>query len=511
MKPRRNGLSLVIIVLVAFGSLAYTLVKDNRPALGLDLQGGISLVLAPAKKVDSDVLNQSIEIIRNRVDALGVGEPDITRQGTNILVEIPGVKDQEKARSVVGQTAELRFRPVLAAGIPPEDFVPPTTTTAKGATTTTADPTATTTTTIGRDRDPDNQARGRRARPDSDPARARPEIGRCRAAISAWTGRIDGRSRQDRDRPVRSRQWLLVRATRAHGQRQSAVRRDGRSQAQQADRDRARRSRDVGTDDQRDLVLRASRRSPATSLRAKRKDLALVLRYGALPVQLKEQSVETISATLGKDSLNAGMIAGAFGLALVLLYMLIYYRALGVVVLLGLTRLVRRCCGRSSATSGENNGLALSLAGATGIIVSIGVTVDSYVVFFERLKDEIKSGKSIRSSVDRGFTKAYRTIIAADVSSLIGAGLLYLPHGRPRPWFRLLPRPVHVARLVRGVLLHASDWSRSSRGAERSPKRKVSASPEGSPSTEEVRRDHSHRTNAASGRACITAKPTSTS
>ncbi|MEY2467388.1 MAG: preprotein translocase subunit SecD, partial [Actinomycetota bacterium] len=75
---------------------------------------------------------------------------------------------------------------------------------------------------------------------------------------------------------------------------------------------------------------------------------------------------------------------------------------------------------------GEHNGLALSLAGATGIIVSIGVTVDSYVVFFERLKDEIKSGKTVRSSVDRGFTKAYRTILAADISSLIGAGALYV-------------------------------------------------------------------------------------
>ena len=102
MKQRRNGLSLIIIVVVAFGSLAYTLINNNKPALGLDLQGGISLVLAPAKKVPSDVLNQSIAIIRNRVDALGVGEPDISRQGSNIVVEIPGVKDQEKARQVVG-------------------------------------------------------------------------------------------------------------------------------------------------------------------------------------------------------------------------------------------------------------------------------------------------------------------------------------------------------------------------------------------------------------------------
>src|SRR3954454_21892930 len=147
MKQRRNALSLVIIVAIAVSSLTYTLVKHNKPTLGLDLQGGISLVLTPAKKVDTSVLKESISIIRNRVDALGVGEPEINRQGQNIVVELPGVKDQEKARQIIGQTAELRFRPVIQAGIAPEDYVPPKTTTTtvkakKGATTTTADPNA---------------------------------------------------------------------------------------------------------------------------------------------------------------------------------------------------------------------------------------------------------------------------------------------------------------------------------------------------------------------------------
>jgi preprotein translocase subunit SecD len=154
------------------------------------------------------------------------------------------------------------------------------------------------------------------------------------------------------------------------------------------------------------------------------KDLALVLKFGALPIELTPQSTQTVSATLGKDSLRAGLIAGLLGLGLVMLYMVLYYRALGIVVVLGL--------GVSGALLwsfvsylGETTGLALTLAGAVGIIISVGVTVDSYVVYFERLKDEIRSGKSIRSSVDRGFARAYRTIFAADVSSLIGAGLLY--------------------------------------------------------------------------------------
>jgi preprotein translocase subunit SecD len=104
--------------------------------------------------------------------------------------------------------------------------------------------------------------------------------------------------------------------------------------------------------------------------------------------------------------------------------MILYYRALGVVVIIGLA-LSAMLLWSIVAFLGETSGLALSLAGATGIIVSVGVTVDSYIVYFERLKDEIRSGKTLRSSVDRGFARAYRTIVAADVASLIGAGLLY--------------------------------------------------------------------------------------
>ena len=151
------------------------------------------------------------------------------------------------------------------------------------------------------------------------------------------------------------------------------------------------------------------------------KDLALVLRYGSLPVQLEPQTVQTVSATLGKDSLSAGILAGVIGLALVALYMVLYYRALGLVVWLGLALSGALLYSLISAI-----GVVLSLSGAVGIIVSVGVTVDSYVVYFERLKDEVRAGKTVRSSVDRGFTRAYRTILAADLVSLIAAVLLYL-------------------------------------------------------------------------------------
>ena len=105
--------SLLGIVVLAVLALAGTVAAGNEPQLGLDLQGGASVVLQPAKSVDSDVLDEAINIIRKRVDGIGVAEPEITRQGNAIVVELPGVKDQERALQLVGKTAELTFRPVI--------------------------------------------------------------------------------------------------------------------------------------------------------------------------------------------------------------------------------------------------------------------------------------------------------------------------------------------------------------------------------------------------------------
>ncbi|HVM01233.1 MAG TPA: hypothetical protein VM263_01080, partial [Acidimicrobiales bacterium] len=123
-------------MLVSVAAVGGTFAAGNRPQLGLDLQGGASVVLRPKKEVSSGALDQAIEIIRNRVDALGVAEPDISRQGDNIIVQLPGVRDQARALDLVGQTAELRFRPVISALGDPDSGTATTTTTAPGATTT---------------------------------------------------------------------------------------------------------------------------------------------------------------------------------------------------------------------------------------------------------------------------------------------------------------------------------------------------------------------------------------
>jgi preprotein translocase subunit SecD len=156
------------------------------------------------------------------------------------------------------------------------------------------------------------------------------------------------------------------------------------------------------------------------------KDLALVLKYGALPVQFadNETTSQSVSPTLGKDQLHAGIVAGVVGLALVALYMIIYYRLLGLVVWIGLILTGMVFFSLISFLS-NTRGLTLTLAGVTGIIVSVGVTVDSYVVYFERLKDEVRAGRTVRSSVETGFRRSFRTIIAADLVSLLGAAVLY--------------------------------------------------------------------------------------
>ena len=441
---RRPLVSLVAILVVAVGALVGTLVAGNTPELGLDLQGGAYVVLRPDRSVEGGIIDQSIEIIRNRVDALGVAEPDISRQGSSIIVQLPGVKDQQRALDIVGQTAELRFRPVVGV-LPGDDAA---TTTTAPTTTTTAAPDGSTTTAA-----PDGSTTTTAA-PDPSPTTVAPDTTTTTAPPAGITPReqdlpeaVVTLPEVDREGKV-VRKYILgpseltgqvVRTARARAPQgftgDWAVTADFTSDGSRQFDELAQRHYQKQVAIVLDGVVKSAPTINATQFNGtaeitgqfserEAKDLALVLRFGSLPVELEPQSVQKVSATLGKDSLRAGVIAGLFGLGLVMIYMILYYRALGIVVVVGLGVSAMLMWSIVSFL-GATQGLALTLAGAVGIIVSVGVTVDSYVVYFERLKDEIRSGKTIRSSVDRGFSRAYRTILAADTSSLIGAGLLY--------------------------------------------------------------------------------------
>ena len=183
-------------------------------------------------------------------------------------------------------------------------------------------------------------------------------------------------------------------------------------------------------------------------------DIATALKYGALPVPLVPQTSEIVSATLGRDALRAGLIAGAVGFVLVGLYMIAFYRLLGVLAMLKL--FIEGCIMWAFLCwAGPHLGLAITLAGLTGIVVSIGVSLDSNVVYYEHLKEDVRSGRTIRASVDKSFVSAWRTIVAADGASVLGAVLLwYLTVGAVRG-FAFYLGPVHRARPHHLVVLHA--------------------------------------------------------
>jgi preprotein translocase subunit SecD len=434
----------IAVVVLALGA---TLLSGNEPVLGLDLQGGVSVVLQPVgHNVRSTSIDQAVDIIRNRVDSLGVAEPDISRQGDNIVVDLPGVKDRAKAQRIVGRTAELRFRPVLAT-LPPESAKPKsstsTTTTTPGSST--SAPATTTPTTTA----PANDAAAKAAVASCDvnqlatlttipttsvgddkrdacvvlPFRKGQGSGRLYLGPTKLTGKdVDSASST-----FQSGQGYVVNMSlkdagltkfnalaadsfnKTAPQNEVAIALDGEVYSNPA----FQTSNFSGP-----VQISGNFTSSEVS------DLAKLINYGALPVQLKQLTSENVSPSLGSDQLDAGIAAGIIGLALVALYMLVYYRLLGGVVILGL--MVSAALTYSLISYlGQSVGLTLTLAGVTGLIVSVGITVDSYVVYFERLKDEVRTGRTVRSSVDRGFTRSFRTIVAADLVSLIGAAALY--------------------------------------------------------------------------------------
>lgn len=495
---RRNGLfSLIFIVVLAVAGLTGTAVSGNEPLLGLDLQGGVSVVLQPTEDTNDESLGQAIEIIRQRVDGIGVAEPEIARQGDAIVVQLPGVKDRERALELVGQTAELRFRPVLQV-IPPEltqldpgELQPEDTPEGESPddtepedTTTTVAPDDTTDTTDGADETGYGLAPGESAAPmqtddtsttapAEDPAGEDP-AGEDPAAEDPATDPtlipgLDGLELTDpsddiAEAPVTLAEYdddgnevlrYRLGPTEATGGILSGAdaRLDGvaswfvgvtiKGDSIDQFNDIAFRcfNRDATCPTGQLAIVLDSQVQSAPNINepsfapdqisisgsfseGEAKDLALVLRYGSLPVELEPQQTQSISASLGQDALDAGVTAGLIGLALVFLYMVVYYRLLGVVAMLSLA-VSAALLWTLIAYLGENQGLALTLAGVTGIIVSIGVAVDSNVVFYEHLKEDVSRGRSLRTAIDGSFTSAFSTIVKADVASLIGAGILY--------------------------------------------------------------------------------------
>lgn len=523
---------LILTMVVAYGLLIATVLSGRSPQLGLDLQGGISVNLQPVRngKVVDDVkpeqLDEAIAIIRKRVDALGVAEPEVSRQGNTITVQLPGAKDQQQVLDVVGKTAELRFRPVLQTvgqvptgakrtkakqqleklrkelnlpdGVfavqvaqdeqakqpttapppptPAEISSTPSTTAAAPATTaapgTTADPTAgnggrksftqkdgtttttapaTTTTTVkpvplnqyGVDvYNPkfaelyqlEQQLSTQTTKSGDDKADAEVTlVGRDGTVFKLGPTQLTGTAVETAQAGLdQSGQWTVNPVFRK-GAKGIDLFNKVAAQCYNGDPTCPAVAPNKGQlaivlDSE---VLSAPSINEPTFERdriqisgdfteAEAKSLAVALRFGSLPIELQPQQAETVSATLGKGALKAGIIAGLIGLLLVAAYLVVYYRILGLATVGALTisaSLLWVIMSNLSAT--------VTLAGVVGIVVSIGISLDSSVVFFESIKEDVRNGASLRSSVEKSFSAAYSTIIKADMSSLIGAVVLY--------------------------------------------------------------------------------------
>lgn len=491
----RRLVGIVAVVLVA---LIGNLSAGNEIALGLDLQGGVSVTQEPVGEYNSESLDVAVERIRERVDSLGVSEPEIIRQGDAVVVNLPGVDNQEVAIRLVQVTGAVLLRPVLSSSaISPEPETETETTVAASTASTTPEttaapgpsrsiPSATTP-----DSTPDDTVVAD-AEPttDSDPASdaatdtassttttldegdssvdttvaldpaseiaditSPPISGDPNDPTSAViVQNIDGTEiyqlgpafatgevfNSDATADIIKGGWG-VRVTLKRGASGEDLWNIGASQCYSGSSSCPTRRMAIVLDGVVQSAPTVNQPSFSGGVditgnfkESEAKDLARVLKSGALPVRLEVQAVQTVSPTLGEDSLRATLVAGLIGIALVLLFMILYYRTLAIVVVGGLIvsgGILWNVITFLSASSG----LALSLAGAAGIIVSVGITIDSYVVFFEKLKDEIKAGRTLRNSAERGFKSTWRTIVAADTVSLLAAFTLwYLTVGSVR-------------------------------------------------------------------------------
>ncbi len=469
-RQRRNLLlSVLAVVVIALGSFAAVFAAKWTPKLGLDLAGGVSVIYkAQEKQVSKANLDEAVNILDLRVNNLGVSGAQVSTSGTNeIAVSIPGVKNAQQVLQEIGQTAQLYFRPVECTAFP-LSLAPATkaTKTAKakpaqkaisglatlpacGATyaTNAANLAVTPNSSVqgyaSNNPSPDPTFAAYQSTPPNAPnyehrtvlLPALPAAGSTSTAGSLryvlgpeqMTGTSIGSAFAQQNQ---TGQWEVN-----YSLKGSAGSKLWDTVAQQnfhlllgIELDGVVQSAPLIQPTQASFTSFGGQGtiSGGNMTQSDAQVLAQAMEFGSLPVRLSKLTSQTVSPTLGHSALIAGLGAGIVGLGLVLLYVLFYYRALGAVVISGLALTAATLWAIISALGHTSFSPSFDLAGITGLIVSIGITVDSYIVYFERLKDETRSGRSIRTSVDRGFKSAWRTVWAADFVSLLAAIVLYI-------------------------------------------------------------------------------------
>lgn len=420
----------LLVIGAMYGLMALT--KSWTPRLGLDLQGGMTITLtATNSQVEPESLQLAADIMQQRIDSLGVGEASVATSGDRyVIVSAPNVQSDDLV-DLVGSTAQLTFRPVLAI----------------------------------------EQVLEEPAEVEPGPAEEFDEgelLDVAEALAYQPTEEVyeeflafqcGGVAPQARDvatyacNSTGEMKFLLapvaIEGERVTGATAGIPQGDLRwGVSLQFDSEGARRLADLtGTlvsnqspQDQFAIVLdgivesnaRAMARIPngeaqisGDFTQGEAQQLANILRFGSLPLSFDTSQVETVSATLGGEQLRMGLIAGAVGLFVVTAYAFIYYRAAGVVIL-GSLVVAAAATYASMVLLGDTLGFTLNLPAIAGAIVSIGMTADSFIIYFERIRDEVREGRSLKSAISSGWRKARGTIVVADLVSLLSAVVLFI-------------------------------------------------------------------------------------
>ncbi len=421
---RRLVVPLLIVLAVVAAVWGAVAVQHIGPRLGLDLKGGTSVRFTPVNprggQPTKDQLDTTINIIRNRVNSKGVAESEVNLEGSDIVVSIPDTRNPDDVIQAVQTTAQIQFRPVLdvvAASDPRykqgafgkvvctdprtfnDDPNAETILCAKDPGQTTVSPTA------------DKLRMGKVALGGTDISGARPEINSGQNALGGtWQTALQLSG-------TGSKKFQQITGDLACNQ---GVRRELGITLDAVVINHPPMASEV----QCHTGIAGGSAVITGQTEAEAKNLSVLIAGGALPLRLDITSRQTVSATLGADSLRAGLIAGALGLAAVFVYLLLFYRGLGLVACGGLVIAGLLNVG-IVLLMGKLIGFTLTLAGIAGLIVAIGISADSYVVFFERLKDEVREGRTLRTSVDRGWASSFHTLVSANTVSFAAAVVLY--------------------------------------------------------------------------------------
>lgn len=448
-KSARKRLSwLGVLVLALAGIIGLGAVTGSgatfAPKLALDLQGGTQIILSPlledGETVSEEQLAQAVEIIRQRVDATGVSEASIKTQGnSNIIVEIPGTPD-ENTLKLIRSSAKLEFRPVILAS--------------QGATAATGETGAS----------PEPVAPSAEPTDASDSNWVSAEIKAAYDALDCSTAfrqpgqvddpsvplvtcdtsgyekyvlgpvEIEGANIEDANAGTittstgaSTNTWAVNLDFDATGTKQFADV-TGRLFPQAEPKNRFAVTLDgyvITAPTTNAVISNGSAQITGSFDKNSSKALADSLKYGSLPIGFEVQSQENISATLGSEQLTSGLLAGAIGLLLVIIYSVFQYRGLAIVTV-GSLAVAAILVYLVITLLSWRQGYRLSLAGVAGLIVAIGITADSFIVYFERVRDELRDGRSLGAAVEQGWNRAFRTIIVSGSVSLLAAVVLYL-------------------------------------------------------------------------------------